>query len=175
MTWILTASGRTLDFLNPQPDQIDILDIAQGLANECRFSGQCKVFYSVAQHCVLASQFVDDEKYAFEALMHDASEAYLRDIPRPLKALLPDYRAIEARLNAVIRAKFGLPEPESAAVKHIDIKLLATEKRDLMPKTDDDWGIPLTIRPLPATLRAVHSGIAQAQFVRRYLELTQKD
>ncbi|MBS1170158.1 MAG: putative phage hydrolase, partial [Burkholderiaceae bacterium] len=116
---------------------------------------------------------VQDQKYALEALLHDASEAYLKDIPKPLKELLPDYRAIEARLQAVIRRKFGLPEQESDAVKRVDLKLLATERRDLMPEHDADWEILRGIQKLPQPIRAVHAGIAQAQFVRRYLQLTQ--
>lgn len=112
MTWLLTYSGREFDLIDPQPDMIDLIDIAHGLANECRFSGQCRFYYSVAQHSVLVSQNVPPE-FAFEALMHDASEAYLKDIPRPLKQLLPDYRAIEQRVEAVIRYRFGLPDAQS--------------------------------------------------------------
>ena len=105
MSWILTASARHFDYLDPRPDDIYILDIAQGLANECRYAGQARHFYSVAQHAWLTSQIVDPE-YALEALLHDASEAYCKDIPRPLKELLPDYREIEARVDGTIRATF---------------------------------------------------------------------
>ena len=185
MTWILTASGKRLDFLNPQPDQIDILDIAQGLANECRFTGQCRAYYSVAQHSYLASYEVmrinrvtlpkeEQKALAIEALLHDASEAYLKDIPTPLKRLLPAYREIEARLTAIIRAKFGLPEKESDRVKHVDWIMLATERRDLMPCTADDWGIPEYVRPMSQRINAVHAGAALAMFHRRYLELTSR-
>ena len=105
MTWILTNSGKHFDFADPQPDQIDILDIAQGLANECRYAGQCRVFYSVAQHSFLASQIVNP-RLALEALLHDAAEAYCKDIPRPLKYMLPEYQAIEARVESAIRERF---------------------------------------------------------------------
>jgi len=80
MSWILTASGRHFNYLDPRPGDIDILDIAQGLANECRYTGQTRAFYSVAQHAWLASQIVP-RICALEALLHDASEAYCKDIP----------------------------------------------------------------------------------------------
>jgi uncharacterized protein len=171
MTWILTASGKYFDFADPQPDQIDILDIAQGLANECRYTGQCRAYYSVAQHCVLASRIVLPQ-YALEALLHDASEAYCKDIPRPLKQMLPDYQAVENRVHKVIREKFNLPEVESHEVKRADLILLATERRDLMPHDSTPWPILANIRPMASKLIAVHSGQALSQFIRRYLELT---
>lgn len=173
MTWILTASGKHFNYLDPQPDQINILDIAQGLSRESRYNGQSTAFYSVAQHCVIASQII--VKYApecaLEALLHDASEAYCKDIPTPLKRLLPNYCEIEQRVHKAIRAKFGLPDEESNPVKRADLTMLKTEKRDFMPKDDDDRGIPFWIRPLPRPIVAVHAGIAHNQFMRRYLEL----
>jgi hypothetical protein len=134
MTWILTHSGKHFDFADPQPDQIDLLDIAQGLANECRYAGQSRVFYSVAQHCVIASHIVSPD-HAIEALLHDAAEAYCKDIPKPLKRLLPDYQAVEARVDAAIREKFRLPATQSGQVKRADLILLATERRDLIRRT----------------------------------------
>ncbi len=70
--------------------------------------------------------------------MHDAAEAYCRDIPAPLKALLPDYREIEKRTDQLIRFKFGLPLEEASVVKYADLTMLATERRDL----DIDDSIP---------------------------------
>ena len=171
MTWLLTSTGRHFDLVDPQPDMVNILDIAQGLANECRYVGQCRAFYSVAQHCVLASEIVEAE-HALEALLHDASEAYLKDIPRPLKQLLPDYRAIERRVDAVIRAAFNLPSAQSDAVKQTDIILLATERRDLMPNDPTDWPVLYGVTPLDRSIRAIPPRVAEARFQRRLLEIT---
>jgi hypothetical protein len=170
MTWILTASGKRFDYADPQPQQIDILDIAQALAHECRYAGHARRFYSVAQHSVLVSQIVPRE-HALEALLHDAHEAYCKDIPRPLKALLPDYRAVEDRIDGVIRAHFGLPAKLSEAVVTADLVLLATERRDLMPHDDTPWPILDGIAPLPRRMNTVHPERAQAMFIRRWVEL----
>ncbi|HAF5811207.1 TPA: HD family hydrolase, partial [Salmonella enterica] len=104
MSFIQTLSGKQFDYLSATIDDIDIEDIAVALSNICRFSGHLPKFYSVAQHSVLCSQLVSPE-FAFEALMHDAAEAYCQDIPAPLKALLPDYREIEKRTDQLIRFK----------------------------------------------------------------------
>ena len=173
MTWILTNSGKHFDFADPQPDQIDILDIAQGLANECRYAGQCRVFYSVAQHSYLASQIVNP-RHALEALLHDAAEAYCKDIPRPLKYMLPDYQAIEERVEAAIRERFKLPAKMSPEVKRADLILLATERRDLMPADDTPWPILEGIMPLERKIAATHAGRSQALFIKRWVELTRE-
>jgi len=170
MSWILTRSGKHFDFADPQPDQIDIVDIAWALSNECRFAGQCIGFYSVAQHSLRASHIVQPES-ALEALLHDASEAYCKDIPMPLKALLPDYKAIERRVDIAIRAKFGLPTNCSAAVKHADLILLATERRDLMPWDDTPWPILRGIEPLDDPTRHQRQGTVYGLFIDRFEEL----
>jgi len=173
MTWLLTASGRQFDPIDPQPDMIDLVDIATGLSNECRFAGQCKFFYSVAQHSVLVSHNVPTE-HAWEALLHDAAEAYIKDIPAPIKRLLPDYRALEHKIEAAIRARFGLPEIQSVSIKQADLVLLATERRDLMPDAGDDWPMIEGITPLDKRIRAVHSSQAKSHFMQRALEVLQK-
>lgn len=172
--WLLTWSGKHLDLLAPLPEQIDILDIAHGLANECRFSGQCRHYYSVAQHSVLASQNVS-RSHAMEALLHDAAEAYIKDIPSPLKALLPEYRQIEERLTDVIRTKFGLPETLSAEVKQADLRLLATERRDLMRDDPADWAQLRGIQPLDKRIIALTATAARASFHARFLQLAFDD
>ena len=173
MTWILTNSGKHFDFADPQPDQIDILDIAQGLANECRYAGQCRVFYSVAKHSFLASQIVNP-RLALEALLNDAAEAYCKDIPRPLKYMLPDYQAIEERVESAIRERFKLPAQMSPEVKRADLILLATERRDLMPADDTPWPILEGIIPLERKIAAAHASRSQALFIKHWVELTRE-
>lgn len=130
MSWITTLSGRHFNFNEMHPESISIVDIAAALSNICRFTGHVSEFYSVAQHSVHVSYLVPHEN-ALEALLHDAAEAYCSDINSPLKALLPDYQAIEGRVDAVIRNKFGLPPAMSPAVKHANLVMLGTERRDL--------------------------------------------
>ncbi|TKI02302.1 HD family hydrolase, partial [Martelella alba] len=130
MTWITTFSGRHFDYADPDINSICITDIIHALSNECRYAGHCPQFYSVAQHSVLTSMIVPPA-FALEALLHDAAEAYCKDIPAPLKQLLPDYHAVESRVDAAIRRRFGLPEAMSPEVKRADLIMLATERRDL--------------------------------------------
>lgn len=166
MSWILTASGKHFDYLAPSADTIHHDDIASGLACESRFAGQCSAgvgFYSVAQHSVIAAAIVP-KHYALEALLHDAAEAYCKDIPRPLKQLLPDYRAIEARVEAVIRNHFGLPDQQSAVVGHADLVMLATERRDLMPEDDAPWECLRDVEPLPWLINPVTPSVALLTF-----------
>lgn len=137
MTWISTMSGRKIDFLAPDPEQIHIEDIAAGLAAMPRWCGQTQfqdeaVHYSVAQHSCLCSDFCPE--HALAALLHDAAEAYMGDCPRPLKQLLGGaWRECEERLQQAIFTRFGLPPEIPAAVKAVDDRMLMTERRDLQP------------------------------------------
>lgn len=171
MTWILTRSGKHFDYADPQPDQIDIVDIAHGLASENRFAGQTYRPYTVAQHSLIASRIVPPA-LALEALLHDASEAYMKDLPRPLKGLLPDYRAVESRVDAAIRAKFELPPISSPEIKQADLVLLATERRDLLAKDDTPWELLEGIEPLQEIIVPAVPEFAIGMFLRRWQELT---
>ena len=149
MSWISTRTGRRFDYLNPTPDMISIDDIALGLSKECRYLGQCEGFYSVAQHSVLGARFVHAD-FQLEMLLHDAAEAYTGDCPTPFKRLLPDFMEFEARIDAVIRERFGLPPQMSAEVKWMDEVLYATERRDLTPEFRMEPGMrSYGVDPLP--------------------------
>lgn len=170
MSYIATATNKHFYYLDVRIEDIDIQDIASGLANECRFNGQIDNFYSVAQHSVYASYLVAPE-YALEALLYDASKAYIKDLPRPLKAILTEYQMIECDIDLAIRKKFGLPETMSDAVHFADLMMLATEKRDLEIDTGSNWlmleGIPTSdfvVSPLTPPQ-------AKALFLRRFNEL----
>lgn len=142
-SYIQVASGRKIDPLNPNPDDILIEDIAHALSNMCRFAGHTKEFYSVAEHSIRVSKEVPEDQ-AFRALMHDASEAYLVDVPRPIKhALFGDqYRVIEGTLMDRIGTKFGFDPEMTPEIKQADDALLAAEARDLMGADKDPelWG-----------------------------------
>jgi hypothetical protein len=149
MSWIQTFSGKRFEPLDPAVDSIDVVDIAHALSQLCRFGGHCRVFYSVAEHCVRASRIVAPELRLW-ALLHDAAEAYLADVPRPLKQRIPEYHGHEDRLLKRIAQRFRLPWPIPAAVFDADDRMLATEARDLMAPPPAPWG--LTAQPLAETI-----------------------
>lgn len=168
---ILTYTGRHFDLSAPEQSPIHISDIAHAMANLCRFTGHCKQFYSVAQHSVHVSHLVTAE-HALAALLHDAAEAYLGDVASPLKALLPDYRTLEARVEAAVLARFGLSLPLHPIIKLADMVALATEQRDLMERQVHQWECLKGIQPDPMTIRPMPPTMAEALFLRRYCELT---
>jgi hypothetical protein len=173
---LLTASGIYVNFAKPEPDTFRINDIAHGLSNECRYASQASEFYSVAQHCVLASYLVPNA-LAYEALFHDATEAYIKDLPTWLKSLLPEYKEIEELFEVAIRTKFGLPVDEETRninkklIKEADWKLLATEKRDLMPHDGEVWPLLKNVSPMPFPIIPWSPKEAKARFLARYEEL----
>lgn len=138
---IQTFSGGVIDFVEPKNSQFNIEDIAHGLANTCRYSGQCKRHYSVATHSVIVSMFVP-EHLQLEALLHDSTEAFMADIPTPLKQLLLDYQTMEHRMERAIRRHFGLPPEMSPEVKEADHFALAIEKPILMGASAIHWDLP---------------------------------
>jgi hypothetical protein len=129
---IFTYSGLRFRPLDPRPEDIRIIDIGHALAYQCRFGGHTRQFYSIAQHSVLVSQLCRPED-ALWGLLHDASEAYLQDVCRPLKALdeFRAYRAAESRLQRCIVERFGLAPEQPASVTAADDWMLAVEARDL--------------------------------------------
>lgn len=123
---IRTVSGQYVDLADPDPDTILITDIAHALSQLPRFGGHLPRFYSVAQHSMACAELVAPE-HKLQALLHDASEAYLLDVPSPLKALLPEYRKLEQRFMEVIAKKFGFAWPLAEEVKLADHTMLHTE------------------------------------------------
>ena len=138
MEWIQTAAGRKFYPLHPRVEDIDIEDIAHALSLNCRFNGHCRTFYSVAEHSVRESRLLEGDE-AMWGLLHDASEAYLTDLPRPVKVQMPAFRDWEDKLEKIIIEHFGLTWPMPEAVKVADDRLLSTEARDLMAEPPDVW------------------------------------
>lgn len=169
MTFIITRTGKHVNFVQTDPSQITIEDIAEGLSKECRFGGHCMGFYSVAQHSLHVSSILPPE-LRFEGLLHDATEAYMRDIPSPLKEILPDYVEREKALEAVIRRKFGLPEKQSPAVKAADLIALATEKRDLL-EWAPHWSMLDGVTPAPRRITPWNWEYACMKFLNAFEEL----
>ncbi len=167
-SWIQTFTGRQFWPLNPHADDICIEDIAHALANKCRYTGHTRRFYSVAQHACLCSDHSPNPKWA---LMHDASEAYLPDVARPVKRMLTGFREIEDHLLQVIAVKYGLPWPMPDSVHEIDLVMLATERRDLMATPPIPWISTERIEPLPTPIVPWSPTVAKQQFLIRFHEL----
>lgn len=170
--WIRTISGKRIVIADPNPANICIEDIAAGLSKVCRFNGQTDPGYTVAQHSWWVSMIAPQE-HALQALLHDAPEAYLSDLNSPAKQLCHDYRRLEARFNAAIMTRFGLPIQHHPDVKKADLIMLATEKRDHMPlAADEEWPILKDIEPWYASTRTVLSAKdAERLFLKRFYEL----
>ncbi len=166
--WIQTFTGRKVFPLDLKPGDIDVRDIAHALACQARFSGHTTAPSSVAGHSVLVSWHCDPAD-ALWGLLHDASEAYLIDLPRPLKALEglgTIYLEAEARAMAVICDRFGLPHQMPPSVRLADDRALATEKRDLMDIEPDDWAyLP---DPLPEMMVPLGWREAKQKFLGRF-------
>lgn len=169
--WIQTYSGRKFNPLNPVGDAIVIQDISHALSMQCRFSGHTNEFYSVAQHCVGVS-YICDAQDALWGLLHDAAEAYLVDIPRPLKhsGKMAEYIEFENKMQYAICERFGLPITEPESVKKADKIMLATEARDLMSPLHKEWRN--LEEPLPFKIVPLSHREAKDLFMKRFFELS---
>ncbi len=178
-TWIETFTGKQFFFAEPRAEDVDIRDIAHSLSRQCRFGGHTRVFYSVAEHSVLAVSVLKDQGRWGEitqmyALLHDAAEAYICDLPRPIKSRLRTYCAMEKRIQRVIWEAMGLPAPtadEEIAIKAADAILLGLEGRELMHNVGG-WApsIPNAISErMSADLRL--RGLAPAEAEKEFLDM----
>ena len=141
-----TYTGNMIDYLDPKPEQICIEDIAKGLSQECRFGSQSRIHYSVATHSIMVCGFAPKE-LKLEALLHDAEEAYIKDLPSPLVAAISrgmtsQYRYIKSKIKRAIAEKFKLnynviiERPEGAisgyqVIREIDLRMAVTERNHL--------------------------------------------
>ena len=163
---IMLASGKLFDFLDPHGSDFDISDIAHGLAHVCRYAGQCRAFYSVAEHSMLVADTVDE--FAYEALLHDAAEAFIGDVTRPLKQLLPDYKRIEVMIEDAMICRFGLDRRSKDLVKQADLRVLAAEQTQVMASGCADWAAEAGIEPAPVVVRNLDPVAAKHAFLLRY-------
>lgn len=169
---ITTISGRFFDILKPEEYDFDIDEIATSLANLCRYTGHVNRFYSVAEHSVCVSRLVPDS-HALCGLLHDASEAYLGDVSSPLKKLLPEYKAIEERVEAAIARHFAIPFPYPEEVHKADKRMYWNERKSVADNgiKDELWHQELgAARKVNAVGMAPH--MAKRMFLARYRELT---
>jgi len=171
--WIQTFTGKKFYPLDPRPEEIDINDITHALSNQCRFAGHCVQHYSVAQHSFLVSMMCSEANALF-GLLHDSAEAYLIDIPSPLKRCdeFKAYRDAEKQLMNVICDVFKLDHEEPEEVKIVDKRMLATEARDLTMSEGRGWA--RTVEPYEFHIEAWKPEYARIKFMSRLHELMLK-
>lgn len=167
--WIQTFTGRAFWPLDPNPADVDIVDIAHALSMKCRYSGHCNRFYSVAEHSVYVSRLVPPE-HAREALLHDGAEAYLPDVPRPVKRFLDGFKVIEEKIDRAIAGALGLSYPWHESIHVADATILADEKLALMGAEPRPWQLPFP--PSGTKIECWEPEAAKWEFVKRYFEVT---
>ena len=167
---ISTLSGRFFDLLAPEDYEYCIDEIAEALSNICRYTGHVKKFYSVAEHSVLVSNIVPP-RLALAGLLHDASEAFVGDVSSPLKKLLPEYKAIEERIQKAIADHYGIPYPFPHEIHEADKRMYWRERIDVAPGPRDT----LWHQDLAATRKVQASGMkplmAKRYFLARFKEI----
>lgn len=172
-SWIQTYSKRRFNPLDIHDDDISIIDIAHALSLVNRFTGHTSVAYSVAEHSVRCARLVESwEPWNFnlilEALLHDASEAYIADIARPIKHLpqMAPYRELEHGIERAIALKYETATIMSPLVKRADEILLTTEARDLMGPLCSGWFLRET--PLDYPIRPWSADLAEHEFLAMF-------
>lgn len=167
--WMQTFTGRAFWPMDPDPEEIDIMDIAHALSMQCRYGGHVREFYSVAEHSVHISHLCRRE-HALWGLLHDASEAYVQDVIRPIKPFLGDYKAIEEGMMAAICERFGLAPLMPLEIKTLDTAILVNEAQSLMSDPPIPWGMVWT--PLAGvTIQCWSPAEARDQFLSRFHDL----
>ncbi|ATQ67750.1 phosphohydrolase [Methylosinus trichosporium OB3b] len=173
-----TYTGRAFYPLDPRPQDVAIDDIAHALAHLCRYGGHSRFFYSVAEHSLLLARYAaaspdmapkDAADLALCALLHDASEAYLVDVPRPLKIMLPLYAVMEARVQAAIAARFGLSHGLSGLVRDLDHRILTDERLQLMETPPQPWATDA--EPLGVIITGMSPRRAEREFLDEFHRL----
>lgn len=139
---IKLRSGSYFDFLDPQPDQFTLDDIAGALSKICRFGGQIDQFYSVAEHSVHCALVAFGDELSIEAcqavMMHDAAEAFTGDMVKPLKVMMPDFKVVEQRVERAIERKFGIDlRAHTDVIREIDHGMLIAERHRLFESPDN--------------------------------------
>lgn len=143
--WMQTFSGEMFWPLDPKPEEVHIEDIAHALSLVCRYGGHAKFHYSVGQHSILASRMVDED-FALQALLHDAAEAYIGDMIRPVKRYITDFQGIEDAILRAVGERFGVELVDlPKEVKEADERMLATEVLYIRGKPPVPW----TLKALP--------------------------
>ena len=176
--WQQTASGNAFFLADPSYLEVTLNDVAHSLANQCRFNGHVKEFYSVAQHATMMSVWMEEDGYPMEwclaALHHDSAEAYTGDIIAQVKHIIPEFKGLETDVAIAVDAAMGVAWTERMAetVKEYDFIALSTEVRDVLRpnKTNLSWGaLP---PPRAHELQPMDPVRARTSFLVRHLYIT---
>lgn len=168
-SWMQTFTGRQFYPISPRAEDVQPEDIAHSLSLICRYGGHCRDFYSVAEHCVLMSHAVASE-FALAALLHDATEAYVGDMVRPLKQHMPDYRDVEFRVADAIGERFGIDPEIPEAVHEADNRILLDERAALFNGRPAAWGVE-DLEPLGVRIGKWSPGTAEREYLLRLRQL----
>ncbi|RNL61002.1 phosphohydrolase [Nocardioides marmoriginsengisoli] len=169
--WMQTYTGAQFWPLSPRAEDLNVADIAHSLSLQCRYNGHVDRFYSVAEHCVLVSQAVPPED-ALWGLLHDAAEAYVGDMIRPLKRSMPDFVHAENQILRVIAGEFDLPPEIPESVHEADARILLTERTELLSGTRHQWDLDLeALEPLPVQVLGHDPVTAEILWLHRLDEL----
>jgi hypothetical protein len=169
MSWILTHTGKRFDLLESDADMIDPRDISHALAHLCRFNGHTRELYSVAQHSCIVAELVPEE-HKLAALLHDAAEAYLGDMTRPLKQWISAYQHFEDCIWWRVCERFDIAPELPACIYKADLIALATERRDLMPPDPAIWDCLVGIEPMAETIRPWPAAEARLIYHQRLMD-----
>jgi hypothetical protein len=167
--WMQTIGERKFYPMDPRPEEVFIEDIAWSLAHQARYNGHARLFYSVAEHSILVSEALAGTGMEFAGLMHDATEAYVTDVPRPLKRYLTNYAEIEDNVWRAIAKRYDLPAELPEAVKDADNAVLMAEKPVLLG-TKFAWA--KLAEPAAVTIRGLDPLSAYSAFLARFYALT---
>lgn len=181
MCWIQTYTNRKFYPFDPSADDVCIEDVAHALALMCRYGGQCREFFSVAQHSVAVSRMVPSCD-ALWGLLHDAAEAYLSDVCRPIKPHLYvgwqngflSFARIEERLLSAVAERFGLSMPMPSAVRSADLCQLERERRQLMGEPPEEWSTSEWWDGDVESILSWKWSLAEERFLERFVEIKEK-
>lgn len=172
--WIQTYTGRAFHYADFRPSDICIEDIAHALSMECRYGGHTAWHYSVAQHSVhiydVLSSIGQDPMTRKQGLLHDAPEAYIKDIPRPFKAFLGNgYSVINDSIWQCICMRYGIGIDLPPIIKEVDLRLALDEKTELLCKGEKEWtGISAQFEPLGVVVPEWSPSRAKTEFMNRF-------
>lgn len=162
--WIQTYTGIRFFPWRPRPEDVHLEDIAHALAQLPRYGGHLPMPYSVAQHSLLVARHCPPALRLI-GLLHDATEAYVGDMMRPVKEGLRSFQLLESRIWEAIALRFELPVSIPAEVKLIDNRALTTEVRQLIPSPAWQWGSHLPWDPLPERIHPIPWRDAKHAFI----------
>lgn len=173
--WMQTYTGVAFYPMDPRPEEISIYDIAHALANICRYGGHSRYFYSVAEHSCLVSEFVS-EAQKFDALMHDAAEAYVGDMVRPLKLSMPEFCSVENKIRTVIAEKFGISAVTSPEIHLVDTRILLDERDLVLGIPPQSWGTQIeSLEKLGVEIALLNPESAECMFLDMWEDFSGKN